>query len=115
MPLTPKDDIDESDGGTANARVPAEMRERLDVLEDMAMTHDGNFPELREEIETLRDRVDRQEAVLYDLIDVVQALASASDWQEFAAGFERVQNEGSDAYPFTWDTETLEFKSDRFE
>lgn len=122
MPLTPKDEIDESAGGTANSQIPQQMRERLDDLEDMVVTHDGTLSELREmigeresEIEELRDRADRQEAVLYDLIDVVQALGSASDWEEFAAGFEAVQDHGSDAYPFEWDGETLDFKAERFE
>jgi len=89
---------------------------------DLAVAHDQKLGELQAEIEErdekiadLQERVERQETVLYDLIDVVQALGSASDWEEFAAAFERVAAVGSDAYPFEWDQETLEFKAERFE
>jgi TolA-binding protein len=122
MPLTPKDDVNGSDGGTANSQAPQELQERVSDVTDLAVAHDQALGELRAEIEErdekiaeLQERVERQEAVLYDLIDVVQALGSGSDWEEFAAGMERVAAVGSDAYPFEWDQETLEFKAERFE
>lgn len=122
MPLTPKDDVNGSDGGTANPRVPEELQEQVDEVTDLAVAHDQKLGELRAEVEErdekiakLQEQAERQEAVLHELVDLVEILASASDWDELAGAVERVQDHGADAYPFSWDQATLEFKADRYE
>jgi predicted nuclease with TOPRIM domain len=137
MPLTPKDEISESraeqQAKESGDEALAELRDRVEeldertrgvqgdpenpheVIDDMSEAVFGEIHDLRDRVNELEERVDRHETVLYDLIDVVQALGSASNWREFETGMERVEEEGSDAYPWRWDNETLGFKSERFE
>lgn len=117
-------DVSESGGGG----VSEDLRERVDVLEErtevpmgldtleeLADAHQSRDEAIEERVDELEGRVDRQEAVLYDLVDTVEVLGSAADWNDVQAASERVADQGSDAYPFEWEGETLDFKAERYE
>ncbi len=130
MPLTPKDDVSGEVERTkeSDSAAVAELRDRLneleertevpfglDTLDELNEAHQSRQEALEERVDTLEERVDRQETVLYDLIDLVEALAAGMDANGLDKGFTRVENEGTDAYPFRWHTDTLDFKSERYE
>lgn len=118
-------DSPEPDGGN---RSLDELRERVDDLEErtevplgldtLGELHDAHHDRhgvIEERVDELEDRVDRQETVLYELIDTVEILGAAVDPDDFEAARVTVVNEGSDGYPWKWDTETLDFKAEEFE
>lgn len=132
MPLTPKDEIDESqveqNTKESDSESLEELRERvadleertevplgLDTLDNLHEAHQDRHGWIEDRVEELESRVDRQEAVLYDLINAVEVLGSAADWNEIEGAFERVADHGSDAYPWQWEGETLDFKVERYE
>lgn len=139
MPLTPKDDVNESrveqQTNQSENEALEELRQRvddlderteipygLDTLDELAESHAARdkatedlLGELEERVDELEDRVDRQEAVLYDLIYTVEVLGSAADRKEVAGAKERVEDNGSEAYPWRWNSETLDFKAERYE
>ena len=130
MPLTPKDDVDESRVASDQSDDEAleELRKRvddleertevpfgLDTIDELAAGQQAVQDNLEDRLDTLESRVDRQEAVLYELIETVEVLGAAADPNDLEAGRITVANEGSDGYPWKWDTETLGFKAEKFE
>jgi tetrahydromethanopterin S-methyltransferase subunit G len=130
MPLTPKDDVDESRVASDQSDDEAlgELRERvddldertkipmgLDTLDELAAGQEAMHNNLKARVDELESRVDRQVAVLYDLLDAVEVLGAAVDPNDFETARITVANEDSDAYPWKWDTETLGFKAEEFE
>jgi uncharacterized coiled-coil protein SlyX len=130
MPLTPKDDVDESRVASNQSDDEAleELRKRvddleertevpfgLDTIDELAAGQQAVQDNLEDRLDTLESRVDRQEAVLYELIETVEVLGAAADPNDLEAGRITVANEGSDGYPWKWDTETLGFKAERYE
>jgi uncharacterized coiled-coil protein SlyX len=130
MPLTPKDDVDESRVASNQSDDEAleELRKRvddleertevpfgLDTIDELAAGQQAVQDNLEDRLDTLESRVDRQEAVLYELIETVEVLGAAADPNDLEAGRITVANEGSDGYPWKWDTETLGFKAEKFE
>lgn len=128
MPLTPKDDVDESPVASeeANRRALEELRQRvddldertkvpygLDSLEELAEGQSAMRDSIDERVAGLENRVDRQETIIRELIQLVEYLGAAADGNGFERGFRAVEEAGSDGYPWTWDGETLEFKAER--
>jgi tetrahydromethanopterin S-methyltransferase subunit G len=127
MPLTPKDDVDESRVASDQSDDEAleELRERvddldertkipmgLDTLDELAAGQEAMHKNLEGRVDELENRLDRHEAVIRDLVQLVEYLGGAADGNGFERGFRAVEENGSDGYPWTWDAETLEFKSE---
>jgi chromosome segregation ATPase len=87
----------------------------LDTLGELNDAHQDRHDVIEERVEELENRVDEHEAVLYELLETVEILGAAADANDVDAARVTVANEGSDGYPWTWDTETLDFKAERFE
>jgi hypothetical protein len=66
-------------------------------------------------VEDLREQVEQQEAVIHELVELVELLGAAVDHEEIANAAEARDEYGSDIYPWDWETETLDFKSNRYE
>lgn len=135
MPLTPKDDVDESRVASNQSDDEAleELRQRVDDLDERTRSPgDGpNNPhearnmvvaevfseisELNKRVERIESRVDQHEAVIRDLIQLVEIVGAATEGNGFGRGFRAVEENGSDGYPWTWDAETLDFKAEKFE
>jgi uncharacterized coiled-coil protein SlyX len=130
MPLTPKDDVDESRVASKQLDDEAieELRQRvddleertevpygLDSLEELAEGQSAMRDSIDERVAGLENRVDRQETIIRELIQLVEYLGAAADGNGFERGFRAVEEAGSDGYPWTWDGETLEFKAEKFE
>jgi hypothetical protein len=127
MPLTPKDDVDESRVASDQSDDEAleELRERvddldertkvpmgLDTLDELAAGQEAMHKNLEGRVDELENRLDRHEAVIRDLVQLVEYLGGAADGNGFERGFRAVEENGSDGYPWTWDAETLEFKAE---
>jgi hypothetical protein len=130
MPLTPKDNVDESPVASeeANRRALEELRQRvddldertevpygLDSLEELTEGQSAMRESIDERVAELENRVEQHEAVIRDLVQLVEYLGGAADGNGFERGFRAVEENGSDGYPWTWDGETLEFKAERLE
>lgn len=74
--------------------------------------------ELEDRNAALEERADRQEAVIYDLLEVTEHLGAAVahiDDKAMFAGQEALSKYGMDAYPWGWDASTLRFEDRRYE
>lgn len=107
--------LDELRERVADLEERTEIPMGLDTLDDLNEAHQSRHEAIEDRLDALEGRVDRQEAVLYELIDTTEILGSAVDPNDIEAARITVANEGSDAYPWNWDTETLDFKAEQFE
>jgi len=121
-------------GGGSSARV-SELEQRLDELEEAASPPEQHesvgaafdtaygyadaaatvSEEVREEVEELRDRVEQQEAVIHELVEMTEILSSAANWRELQHSMEVVADEGSDGYWHEWEPVVHEFKERKYE
>jgi hypothetical protein len=73
----------------------------------------GLVPESR--VDELEEKVERQEAVLHDLMEIVEILGGAVDHADFKAAREARGEHGSEVYPWNWEDESLDMWLVRYE
>lgn len=134
MPLTPKDDVSESRGEQQpterDGEALAELRERIDELDErtavplgldtLGELHDAHHGhteavdqsvgELEKRVDEIEERVDRQAHVIHSLVKMTEWLSAGMGGRKLNQGRKIVENEGSDGFPYEWDSPVLEFK-----
>ncbi len=95
----------------ANATTAARADENGAVAAGFADAHEDRIAQLEE-------RVEQQEAVIQELIEVMELLGSAVENNHpgsVRTAKERVGAAGSDAWPWMWEDETFKLKQRRYE
>lgn len=130
MPLVNPDDVEESDVETLEYRdvtveydgeemtvgeAVGRIEENTDGLSDWLASVGENVATLTERVEELEAKTERQSAVIHELVDMVELLGGAVDHNDLYAAREARGEHGSDIYPWDWESETMDFKSRRYE
>lgn len=82
-----------------------------DVLaepESFGLVSESEFAELEEKVE-------RQEAVIHELMELVEILGGAVDSGDFKNALEARGEHGSEVYPWSWEDESLDMWLERYE
>jgi uncharacterized protein YoxC len=121
MPLNSKENVSEGPRTESNRdseRVEEleqqveQLHKRVSAVENASKERMDGLIELNDD---LREQVEQQEEVIHELVEAVEILAASVDANNFADGHTVWANEGSDAYPFDWPGDVLDFKAKRYE
>lgn len=97
--------------GTAIENVYEELSSRADFSE-------GHSDALQDRVDGLEEQVERQEEVIHELMDIIEYLGAAvqkDSPEALEAATEILDAVGSDGFPWEYDSETLQFRGDRYE
>jgi TolA-binding protein len=100
------------------AKVGTAIENVYEELSGEAEFSQGQFDALQDRVDELEEQVDRQEKVIYDLMELIELLGIAVGKEApdaWKSAPEIRDYHGSDAYPWSYDSETLQFRGERYE